>query len=375
MVSQKIKIKLVFAVVVWIAALLAVSFAAQKVIGQTPFIGSRNHFDERLPKWLYDGRLPRWVWMWANMDGSHYLSVARDGYYKYEHGFFPLYPLFIRIVHDFTHFPFILNGLAITYLSFFLLVKVLYLLFRLDYSGQRFFRVFLILIVFPSAFFLLSVYNDSLYLLLALGSFYLARKGRWWLAGWCGYFAALTRVTGLALFPALLIEAGVRKRNWYPLFLIPLGTLTYFGYLQIFEGGWRLFFDSMAVWGQSRFVFPLQTLWRYLNILLGNLVFSRIYLVSLLELATILLSLLLLLAGRKMVRRSYWVYAATVLILPVSSGTLAGAPRYFFHAFPLILILSRLIGERRWLRVSICGLFVLLQLAMFAFFSQGQFVS
>jgi hypothetical protein len=248
-------------------------------------------------------------------------------------------------------------------------------LIRIDYPKQKFFPVFVTLISFPSAFFLISVYNDALFLLLALLSFYLARKERWWLAGLCGYLAALTRVTGLALFPALLVEARFKKRSWYPLLLIPLGTLTYFGYLEIFEGSWRLFFDSMAVWGQSRFIFPLQTLYRYVKIILTHQLFDKTYLVSFLELATTVLSLVLLIAGRKLVRRSYWIYAATVLILPVSSGTLAGLPRYFFHAFPLILILNQLIWRRRLLAIMVLGIFILIQLMMFGFFSQGQFVS
>lgn len=373
--SRNLKVKLFLTISVWVAILLGISSLSPRLISQGSFIGSRNHFDERLPKWLYDGRLPQWIWMWANLDGNHYVSIARDGYYRFEHGFFPLYPWLIRVVHDAVGLQFILSGLLITYVSLWLLIKVFWKLIRIDYPKQNFFPVFVTLISFPSAFFLISVYNDALFLLLALLSFYFARKDRWWLAGLCGYLAALTRITGLALFPALLVEAGLKKKSWYPLLLIPLGTLTYFGYLEIFVGGWRLFFDSMAVWGQSRFIFPLQTLYRYVKIILTHQIFNKTYLVSFLELATTVLSLGLLVAGRKLVRRSYWIYAATVLLLPVSSGTLAGLPRYFFHAFPLILILSQLIWRRRLVAIMVLGIFILIQLMMFGFFSQGQFVS
>lgn len=373
--SRNLKVKLFLTISVWVAILLGISSLSPRLIPQGSFIGSRNHFDERLPKWLYDGRLPQWIWMWANLDGNHYVSIARDGYYRFEHGFFPLYPWLIRVVHDAMGLQFILSGLLITYVSLWLLIKVFWNLIRIDYPGQKFFPVFVTLISFPSAFFLISVYNDALFLLLALLSFYLARKDRWWLAGLCGYLAALTRVTGLALFPALLVESGLKKKRWFPTLLIPLGTLTYFSYLQIFEGGWKLFFESMAVWGQSRFIFPLQTLYRYIKIIMTFQVFDKTYLVSSLELATIILSLILLVTGRKLVRLSYWVYAAAVLLLPVSSGTLSGLPRYFFHAFPLILILNQLLERRRLLKVAAIGVFFLIQLLMFGFFSQGQFVS
>jgi hypothetical protein len=65
----------------------------------------------------------------------------------------------------------------------------------------------LYLAVFPMTFFLQAVYSESLYLLLVLGAFVLAERGRFAAGGITAGLAILTRVTGLALLPALALLA------------------------------------------------------------------------------------------------------------------------------------------------------------------------
>ena len=65
----------------------------------------------------------------------------------------------------------------------------------------------LYLSIFPTTLFLFAVYSESLYLLLTVAAFLLAVRGRW---GWAGVvvgLAALTRVSGVILLPALAVLA------------------------------------------------------------------------------------------------------------------------------------------------------------------------
>ena len=65
----------------------------------------------------------------------------------------------------------------------------------------------LYLSIFPTTLFLFAVYSESLYLLLTVAAFLLAVRGRW---GWAGVvvgLAALTRVSGVILLPALAMLA------------------------------------------------------------------------------------------------------------------------------------------------------------------------
>lgn len=369
--------KILLILPVWVIILSVSADVAPRFILETSFIGSSNYFDERLPKWLYDGRLPRWFWMWANLDGSHYLSIARDGYYSFENGFFPLYPLTIRLIARLTGLPYLLSALAITHVSFLMFLFVLNRLLFLDFKKNRIIQIILWLVVFPVSFYLLAVYNDSMFLFLTMSCFYLARKQHWRLSGIVGGLASLVRFPGLALFPALLVEwwQGQRKiKDLIFIFLIPLSTLTYFLYLHIWEGNWALFTTSMSVWRQDRFIFPFQTVYRYLKIFFTVSPASLNYLVAVAEFTAVVFAIVVLIKGFNLVRLSYWVYALSYLLIPMSGGTFQGMPRYIIHAFPVILIFSQLMVKSRW-RYLVMGSFFVLQLVFMAFFSRGYFIS
>ena len=362
----------------WVVAIMTTAVIAPRFIPQTLFIGSRNHFDERLPRWLYDNALPRFFWLWANLDGGHYISIARDGYYEFEHGFFPLYPLAIRLVRSITQFPYVISGLVVTYTSFWIFLKWFWRLLRLDFSEHDSRRMIVIFFSFPVAFYLLAVYTDAMYLMLTILCFWFARKRQWWRAGIVGGLTALARFPGIALFPALLVEvfsAGRQNRRFpFQIFLIPLATLGFLLYVQMAEGDWRLFISSMGVWKQSQYVFPLQTAFRYVNILGTARDIHLVYLVSAIEFIASFGAITLLVIGRKLVRASYLVYAASYLVIPLSSGTFQGMPRYVMHTFPLLIILALLL-KKKWYAPILGVLSFALHLIFVAYFSQGHFIS
>lgn len=360
--------KIILILAVWVAALLISASIAPQFIKETLFIGNRNNFGERFP---------RLVWIWANLDGSHYLSIARDGYYRFEHGFFPLYPIIIRTLTKITGFPYLLSALLITYSSFLLFLYILNKLLSLDFKKNVIVQTILWLITLPASFYLLAVYNDSAFLFLAVTCLYLARKQRWWFAGIAGGLAALMRFAGIALFPALVAEWWLgerRHRNLIPLVLIPLTTLSYFLYIHISRGNWGLFLDSMRVWQQDQFVFPFQTAYRYFKIFFTVFPASLTYLVAVTEFMAVIFAIVILIKGFRLVRLSYWVYAVIYLLIPMSGGTFQGEPRYIIHAFPLILIFSQLMAKNKWRYLMMGSLFAL-QLIFIAFFSRGYFIS
>ena len=81
---------------------------------------------------------------------------------------------------------------------------------RLGGDGAR--RAVLYLAFFPTALFLQAVYSESLFLFLCLGAFALAERGRFASAGVVVGLAVLTRPTGIALVPPLILLA--RRRSW-----------------------------------------------------------------------------------------------------------------------------------------------------------------
>ena len=101
-----------------------------------------------------------------------------------------------------------------------------------------------LLFSFPAAYFLAAPFSEALFLFTVLASVYAARTGRWAGAGVAGALATGTRLTGIALGPALLVEiitrkAGVhesvRRLAWIS--VAATGFLTYLAINQIVHGG------------------------------------------------------------------------------------------------------------------------------------------
>ncbi|MCB9423267.1 MAG: hypothetical protein H6667_25950 [Ardenticatenaceae bacterium] len=147
---------------------------------------------------------------WQRFDSQHYLRIARQGYDNVADSVFPpLYPLTIRVLGA------LFGGSATANLTVAILISnlaflgLLILLYRVTETelGHRFAtRTLVRLAIFPTGFFLLAPYTESLFILLAVGSIWAARKGQFWLAGGLGFLASLTRLTGWILVVPLVYE-------------------------------------------------------------------------------------------------------------------------------------------------------------------------
>ena len=136
---------------------------------------------------------------WNHWDTGQFTGIAQSGYdIIWRTAFFPLYPLLEASLTPIFHGPFY-AGLFISNLATLGLFTVFYRLVHSDFNQEIAGRAVLYLAVFPTAFFLAAAYNESLFLFLAVSSFYYVRRGNWWLASLCGLLASLTRSAGIFL--------------------------------------------------------------------------------------------------------------------------------------------------------------------------------
>ncbi len=145
--------------------------------------------------------------VWARWDSAFFLQIAEHGYDRASAAFYPLYPGLVALLGRAFFGHYIVAGIVVSLaaaLGAFLLLQRL-AEERLGADGAR--RAVLYLAVFPMALFLQAVYSESLYLLLVLAAFALAERGRFAGAGVVTGLAILTRVTGIALLPALALLA------------------------------------------------------------------------------------------------------------------------------------------------------------------------
>jgi hypothetical protein len=150
---------------------------------------------------------------WQRFDTMHYLRIAREGYANAADSVFPpLYPLGMRLVGlPFSVFlaagaSHLLGGLILSNLAFIGLLIMFYRIVAAELQEAAARRAILFLAIFPTSFFLLAGYTESIFILFALGSFWSARNGRFWLAGVLGFLASLTRLTGWILILPLAYE-------------------------------------------------------------------------------------------------------------------------------------------------------------------------
>jgi hypothetical protein len=186
-------------------------------------------------------------------DSIWYLQIAGHGYRTLQAtAFFPLYPLLMRGLSVLTQ-SLALAGILISFGTLFVAFVIVRRLTELE-LGARPARAAVDLLAFtPLAVFFSAIYTESLFLALSAGTFYAARRGRWWAAGLLGALASATRLTGLLLVvPVLLLffygprddcppaRPGTRWRPRYRVTpqvlwvaLIPCGTLAFAGYLAL----------------------------------------------------------------------------------------------------------------------------------------------
>ncbi len=325
-----------------------------------------------------------YIFAWANFDGEHYLSIAKNGYGQYEHSFFPFYPLFIKIISLNSNFDkvLVITGLLISHIFFIAALFLLFKLIKIDYDKKIANWAVLALIFFPTSFYFVSLYTEGLFLFLSIGSFYFFKKQKWLLGGILGGLASVTRVTGFLILPALLIEWKIGKYKKFPweLLIIPFGFLLYLFFLWQTTGNPLAFYSELSGYGvqrQGNFILLPQVFYRYFNMLISVNINEPIYWTVLIELVTAILAISLLIWGYfKKMKLSYLFYAGSSFILPTLTGSFSSLPRYFLTIFPLFILIGILISNlSKPIKFSIISFLIFLLIVETALFLRGYWVA
>lgn len=355
----------------WRALLFILSFIGSKFLT----FGYKFPYAEFL---LEKSGLPSFIWSFANFDGVHYLTIAQMGYQaQFTQVFFPLYPILIHILSPGN---LIISGLLISNFAFLLSLIVLHKILAIDYKIDKIKWVFIFLLLFPTSFYFVSVYTESLFFLFILCSFYFSRKDKWLLAGIFGFFASLTRFFGFFLLPALIIEWYLQKKpvnKLLPLILVPIGLLVYMLYLKINFNDPLYFIHAQPVFGAERtagsiILFP-QVVFRYLKILLTVTPQSLPFFNAVFELLISLLFLSLSIIAFFKTRLSYASFSLCAFIIPTLTGTFSSMPRYVLILFPCFIILSGIKNQN--LKIVIAIIFTFFLILSTILFTRGYWIA
>ncbi|MEX1172113.1 MAG: glycosyltransferase family 39 protein, partial [Chloroflexota bacterium] len=294
------------------------------------------------------------VGVWQHWDACWYSKIAAFGYEPGESStaFFPLFPLLMRagavLVGGVAT-----AGIIVSAIAFVIALTGLWQLIARDVDEATATRTQLYVAIFPVGFFFFAPFTESLFLACAVWAFLGARRGDWELAAVAGFLAALTRPQGILLALPIAWEVVrwwlARRRDpdhgpWRLREVMPLGaaaapilgTLAYFVYTAVVAG--RSFIDAQSTWSGGNLRWPWESI---------AAAWDRVQetgdVVTLLNLAGLLLFGGLILAGLRRLPLSYSLYVVPQLVLlairaptwPLMSGA-----RYLLVLFPCFVILA-----------------------------------
>jgi len=333
------------------------------------------------------------LWLWANFDGEHYLAIAREGYRPLTYFFFPVYPLLtsaITRLFGSTFISYLYSGLLVSHVSLIFALIGLTKLVMLEYKDKvtASWTIYLLL-AFPTAFYLGSMYTESLFLALSVWSVYFYKKNKFVISGILGGFSSATRIFGLALIPLFLVESYLKYRKthkvqygfiWTALLtLCGLGVYSY--YLFTKTGDPFEFFNSISIFGEQRsnkLIFFPQVFYRYIFKIIPALNFQYFPVVftTFLEftLASAVLGLVVCMYFWRMY--SYAIYSFSIFVITAFSGSFSSFPRYVLSIFPIFIFMSVIMARSNLvLKTTVTvGLFVL-QVVALTLFARGYWVS
>ncbi len=315
-------------------------------------------------------------------DAYWYLQVARNGYDPSgrDAAFFPGYPLLTRAIDEVTPLGGVGAALLVSNLAFLAALIVLHALTWREYSEAVARRSVILLAIFPTSFFFLAPYSESLFLLFTVLAFWWCRRDRWLLAAGAAACAVATRATGVLLVPCMLVDALDRRSHPTGLAgrvaasVAPLLALAVYGVWWFERNGDLLApLHAQDAWMRS-LTLPAITLWNALRLGLEGIGDPR----GIYWTADVVLTLWVLIPVAIAWRRlapPFLAYASLSILLPLTyplpARPLLSVPRFVVVIFPAFWAIALLLESPIRRRVVYAGSLAGFVIASLAFMNWG----
>lgn len=225
----------------WLVVILFVTYYGLSILPHLVWPGQLEWPNPTLDYWI----------RWSNWDGGHFRGIAEGGYQPFQAVFFPLYPLLIKALMS-IGIPSLWGGLLINQIATIIALWYLFKLVKLDFGDQIASKAILMILIFPTSFYLISAYSEALFLGLLLPAFYYARSGKWFLAFILAGLSAVTRLVGIGAIIAMTAEyyiTNIPRFEWRYLLTNRLNRLlVYFSITILLSGLVTNLFASTENW-------------------------------------------------------------------------------------------------------------------------------
>jgi hypothetical protein len=318
--------------------------------------------------------------MWNQWDSEAYVTISNQAYANPIHlVFYPFYPILVKVFSTVISlfYPITSRIGGVIASSSFLLVtlNVLFKLCKTKFSKDLAYTTILVLLFFPTSFFLRATYTESLFLMLTVLSFYYAEKKHFFVGAIFSGLASATRLVGVGLIPiilfmylheqfkskkisvvAILKSIGLALVGWGGFIVFSIYQFIYFNSpiatLEISKSYWQRYFSLEHLWygihsnlhnffGQSLRTICYIPGENYHGMIptcpstaLINLAFTGVFLFW-----------CIWVTAKNSIPRGYQMLAWMLIILSIGSGWLDGVPRYVLPCFPLFISIAKFLEK------------------------------
>jgi hypothetical protein len=302
-------------------------------------------------------------------DCNWYVNLAENGYDGFptpklinagNWAFFPLYPLLVAILRNLTGLQTIVAATGLSIVLCIGAARVAWPLLGRDLRAYTLFSAFLV--AGPFSMWFTTFYTEVLFLFLTVCVFAALQRRRLLLAGVLAALLSATRIVGVFIVFALVIEiwrahreAGGSWRDFVPavlkrpdwllaIFIAPLGMFAYMLFLHFKIGDAIAFSHVQRAWARPTGLPPLFIINALFSFPKGELFPTFSQQLAAGTLVGYALAIVLI------VRRQYamGIYALLCLTAPLFAG-MASMLRFTAGLAPIPLMLSQLLATRRWL--------------------------
>ncbi len=317
-------------------------------------------------------------------DGPYYLISASHGYPAHSavaalqnsnrafYAFGPLYPLLIRIAHDVTGLGYVTAAELVSTLGLFVALAALWKLVDLDAGLKAADAACVLLLAWPSAFFLVATYPESVTLAAAVIAFLAVRRGHVVTAGLFAAAAAMGKYYLVLLVIPLAMEVWRLPRTredwrfgrdyeWLdPTRVLAARLLTvaaptglafvaWIAYQKAHFGQWSAFIRSQTQWHRH-----ISWPWTSIGHAVSDLVHLRLLdtstasVVELFDLVTIVLIAVAAVVAYVRIRPSYGVLLALVWCVFTFQTILLSESREVLVLFPFFAAGGIWVARHQW---------------------------
>jgi Mannosyltransferase (PIG-V) len=289
-------------------------------------------------------------------DTQHYLFLAQRGYgvNPMSNAFYPLYPFLIRIFTPVFFNHGLIAAWCIANLFSLLVPVYMYKLCCLFWTKDQAFKSTVILLAFPTAFFMSSAYTEALYLSICLMAFYYLFKKDVWKASVLCFLLPLVRAQallfllpiGVMFFQAIFSKKAALSENLKyacrfflpPAFATMLGMFAYFAFCRWQLGGFLAGMNAQQLFVAKNSLGNLIELphW-FINNFVNIHLSLHSYTTSIIDRSAFILCAPFLIGIYRTQNKALFAYAAANLLVPALAGSFMSYTRFLLAVFPLFI--------------------------------------